>query len=337
MRIGARDLDDEVLIVAEIGNNHEGSVSLAEDLIGLAAEAGADAVKFQTVHPERLVSVVQRERLAQLQRFCLPDDAWQRLSNVATEAGVMFLSTPFSMEAVRLLDPLVPGFKIASGDNDFALLLRAVASTGKPVILSTGLTDLQGVARAKAVIEDVWARVGLAPGIVLLQCVVAYPTPAHDANLLAIRGLARLGATVGYSDHTIGIEAAVLSIGVGARLIEKHFTIDKAYSDFRDHQLSADPADMREMVDRIRTAEQLLGSVEKRLLAIEEPMLPLVRRGAIATASLDAGHILVEDDVAFVRPAGPVSAAEADLLLGRKLVRAVAAGEQFDLTMVQGI
>lgn len=327
MRIGDHDLDDRVFVMAEIGNNHEGSVALAEELIGLAAEAGADAVKLQTIEPELLVSPQETERVAQLTRFRLDDDDWPRLAGVAADAGVAFLSTPFSLPAVAQLDPLVPAFKIASGDNDFVALLEAVARTSKPIVLSTGMSDLAGVERSKAIIDGVWQVAGVDPGLVLVQCTVSYPTAPADANLAALRDLAGVGATLGYSDHTIGVDAAALSVALGARLIEKHFTIDKAYSDFRDHQLSADPPELAELVRRVREAEVLLGPGGKRILDVEAEVAPRVRRGIAAAADLEAGHVLGPDDLTWLRPATGLRPGEEHRLLGHALIRSVRRGD----------
>lgn len=335
MRIGPHDLDERVLVMAEIGNNHEGSVALAEELIGLAAEAGADAVKFQTIDPELLVSPQETERIAQLNRFRLADDVWPRLASVASAAGVLFLSTPFSLPAVARLNPIVEAFKVASGDNDYIALLEEVARAAKPIILSTGMSDLNDVRRAQQVIEGVWDAASVYPGLAILHCTVSYPTISRDAHLGALRDLASLGLTLGYSDHTIGVEAATLSVALGARLIEKHFTIDKAFSDFRDHQLSADPVELAELVRRVRSAEELLGSGPKRVLPVEEAAFAAVRRGAAAAADLPAGHMLRPDDLLWVRPAAGVRPGEEHRVLGRPLLHAVRRGDPLGLDCVE--
>ena len=227
MKIGDFDLARDILVVAEIGNNHEGSYTLAEEMIGLAAQAGAGAVKFQTIVSDKLVSPRQEERIQQLERFRLSYDEFERLSKVAQQENVLFLSTPFDLESARFLEPLVPAFKIASGDNNFFPMIDIIARTGKPIILSTGLMDLTEISKTKDFIEQIWHENDIDQELAILHCVVGYPTTPSDANLLAIRQLQKLGVTVGYSDHTIGIEAAVLSVALGARIVEKHFTIAK--------------------------------------------------------------------------------------------------------------
>jgi N,N'-diacetyllegionaminate synthase len=327
MRIADIDLTRDVMIVAEIGNNHEGSAALAEELIGLAAEAGADAVKFQTIVPERLVAGGDANRLAQLRRLCLGYEDFERLRAVADRHGVMFLSTPFDIPSVSFLDPLVPAFKIASGDNNFYPLLDAVAETAKPVILSTGLLDLEGVRRSRAILRDAWQARGRTGELVLLHCVSMYPTAIEDANLLAISTLAELGEVVGYSDHTLGLEAAVLSVALGARVIEKHFTIDHDYSDFRDHKLSVDPKQLAELVERVRVANTLLGTGDKAPSAAEVEGGVVARRSIVAAVDLPAGHVIEAADLTWLRPGGGLPAGEEKVLIGRRLAAPIRSGE----------
>lgn len=327
MKIGSYDLDQEVLVVAEIGNNHEGDLELAKRMVARAAEAGAGAVKFQVIVPDRLVSASQTERIRQLSRFQLGTAQFEQLAEVARQQNVLFLATPFDLESVRFLAPLVAAFKIASGDNNFFPLLEVVARTEKPVILSTGLLCLAEVRQSKEFIEQVCRERGVAPGLALLHCVVNYPTVPANAHLLAIRSLQTLGVTVGYSDHTLGIEAAVLSVALGARIIEKHFTLDHNQSDFRDHQLSAEPAELAELVRRVKQAQVLLGAGEKCLCPDEEEVLPRVRRSIVAGRDLEAGTVLAWEDLSWVRPGGGLPPGEEQRLLHRKLARSLRKGE----------
>lgn len=333
MKIGHVDLDSEVLIVAEIGNNHEGDLALAEELIALAAEAGAQAVKFQTIRPEELVAGDQQARLAQLRKLSLPAEAHARLAARAKQEGVIFLSTPFYLDGVTLLDPLVPAFKVASGDNNFVPLLRRVAATGKPVLLSTGMADMGAVKVATAELESVWLENGVAPGLVLLHCVSAYPTPASEANLHAIRSLARLGYPVGYSDHTLGIDACLLAVALGARVLEKHFTISKNHSEFRDHKLSADPAELRLLVERVREVTTMLGDGEKRIMPSEQPHA--ARRSIAAAHELPEGHRLSPGDFTWLRPGDGLPPGQEEFLVGRFLRRAVKPGDRITPADVQ--
>jgi N,N'-diacetyllegionaminate synthase len=329
MRIGSVDLDREVLVVAEIGNNHEGDVDLAEELIARAAAAGAQAVKFQTIVPERLVGPDQTARLAQLRRFALSPQDHARLARAAAQAGIMFLSTPFDIGSVAMLDPLVPAFKVASGDNNFVPLLACIAATRKPVLLSTGMTDLAGAQAAADAVRQIWREHKIDPGIVLLHCVSAYPTPVEEANLRAIPALATLGVTVGYSDHTMGVSAAPLAVALGARVIEKHFTIDHDHSDFRDHKLSVDPMELKTLVERIREANALLGDGAKRVMPSEAATATAARRSVAAVRDLPAGHAITWADLTWLRPAGGLRPGEEARLIGHRLRHSVAAGGQF--------
>ncbi len=329
MKIGPVDLDKDVLVVAEIGNNHEGDLMLAEDLIALAAECGAQAVKFQSIRPEELVRPDQHARLAQLRRICIPEEAHIRLAKRAEMAGVMFLSTPFYLDAVDLLDPLVPAFKIASGDNDFVPLLRRVAATGKPVLLSTGMADMDLVRMAVRELEEAWRGCKRASALVLLHCVSAYPTPPVQANLRAILTLASLGYPVGYSDHTLGLDACLLAVALGARVVEKHFTISKTRSEFRDHKLSADPQELRELVDRVRGAAAMLGDGDKRLMPDEQPLS--ARRSIVAARPMQQGDEVSEGDLAWLRPRDGLAPGCESALVGRVLREPVNAGDRLML------
>ncbi len=323
MKIGSRDVDEAVLLVAEIGNNHEGDVGLAEEMIGLAAQSGADAVKLQAIDPRRLVSPVEKDRLQQLERFALSDAEFERLARVAAQAGVEFLLTPFSNEAVRLVARLCTAMKVASGDNDHVLLLREIAATGLPVLLSTGMSDLQGVSNALQTVDAARPAADHDPGIVVLHCVSAYPTPNSEANLTAIRTLASLGRRVGYSDHTLGVEAAVSSVALGARVIEKHFTDRRDRSDFRDHQLSSDPDEYRELVERVRAVEELLGDGKKTVMPSEQIVTATARRSLHTAHPLAAGHVITAPDLIALRPGRGIPASSADEVIGRTTTTAL--------------
>ncbi len=327
MRIGDLDLDERVMVVAEIGNNHEGDFGLAQELIGLAAEAGVDAVKFQTFRTQAYVSARDRERFARLKSFELTESQFEKLAATAAAAGLWFLSTPFDLDSVRCLAGLVDAFKISSGDNTFFPLLQAVARTGKPVILSSGLATLDQLREAQAVIAGARGE-PVARDLAILHCVSSYPVPPAEANLAVIPRLREaLGCTVGYSDHTLGIEAAGVSVALGARIVEKHFTHDRNHSDFRDHRLSADPAELRRLVDRVKLITTLLGRGEKVLQPCERPAITVLRRSIVAGRDLPSGTVLAAGDLSWVRPGGGLAPGQEDLVLGRQLLEPVAAGD----------
>lgn len=331
MKIGDLDLDKDILIVAEIGNNHEGHYSLAEEMVGLAAEAGANAVKFQTIVPEKLVSLSQRERIEQLKRFQLSYEEFEKLSQVSKQENIAFLSTPFDIESAHFLEPLVPAYKIGSGDNDFYPLIDVIAHTGKPIIMSAGLMDLQGVRKTIDFITNIWNKNAIDQNVAIMHCVTSYPTPPEEANLLAIKELQNLNVTVGYSDHTVGIEAAVLSVALGSRIIEKHFTLDKNYSDFHDHQLSADPKEFSQLVERVKNASKLLGRSEKTVQKSERLVMEKVRRSIVAKKDLDENTVLTWDDLSWVRPGSGLAPGNEEIILGKRLRKKVAVGEPITL------
>ncbi|MCX6545110.1 MAG: N-acetylneuraminate synthase family protein [Acidobacteria bacterium] len=240
-------------VVAEIGLNHNGDVSIAEQLVDQAVKCGADAVKFQTYLTEKRVPVTHP--LQGLLKGCeLNFDAHQRLKALADRLGVVFFSTPFDIESVALLQALdVPVFKVASFDINHQELLRCIAATKKPVFLSRGASNEQELSRAIGTLTAEGSP------IALLHCVSAYPTALNDANLLAIHSLAlKYEFPVGYSDHTLGVRAATWAVAAGARLIEKHFTLDRNMEG-PDHAMSADPIEFKALVQSIRQVEQALG------------------------------------------------------------------------------
>ena len=336
MIIGDFDTTEKVVVVAEIGNNHEGDFQVAQDLVRAAASCGVDAVKFQMFRTEYYVSRSDEKRFAQLKAFELSEAQFADLSQLAHGLGLLCISTPFDLGSADFLETRIDAYKVASGDNDFYPLLDQIARTGKPLILSTGLSDLSQADRSVSFVRRRWAESGIKGQLAVLHCVSSYPAPAEQASLLSIRALKeRLGVIVGYSDHTVGLDAALLAVGVGARIIEKHFTLSKDFSPFRDHRLSADPPEMEEMVRRIRLAESMLGEPAKRLQPCEESAAQALRRSIVAGRDLPRGHRLEWSDLTWVRPAGGLPPGEEDRLVGKITKRGVAFGERLGVADVE--
>ncbi|NDV27164.1 N-acetylneuraminate synthase family protein [Desulfovibrio sp. JC010] len=328
MKIKNKDISNKIFIIAEIGNNHEGDTDIARRLIDEAVDAGVDAVKFQTFVPDEYVSADQVDRKAMLKKFQLSYAEFSELADYATQKGVIFMSTPFDEGSANALNKFVPAFKIASCDVTFYSLLETVAKTGKPIVMSTGAASEAEVLASCKYIESCWEKEGIKnPGLALLHCVSSYPTPEDEANLKAIQTLAETGYISGYSDHTLGIDAAVLSVGLGARIIEKHFTVDKNYSDFRDHQLSADPEELKLMVRKIRSAEALLGSGEIDVADCEFANRDLIRRSAAARGDIAAGEEITADILRWVRPGTGITPAQVENILGKKAAKDLKDGE----------
>lgn len=328
MQLFGRDLDREIAIVAEIGVNHEGDVESASRLLRLAAEAGADAVKFQTFTPDRYASASDPARLKRVTGFCLDRDAHLRLAREAAALGVAMFSTAVSDDVVPFLAEHFPAVKIASGDLDFEPVIRAATRTGKPMILSTGLGTLEEVLRAVEWVRDEVGSAALRDRLVLMQCVSAYPAPIEEASVGAMRALAeRTGLRIGYSNHVIGPEACYAAAALGACMLEVHFTDKKTGREFRDHALSFEPADLTALIAVVARIRASLGDGVKQRMPSELGNLKAVRKGVVAARALAAGTVLTRDDLMFARPQTEFAASEIDTLVGRKLDVALARGE----------
>lgn len=330
MKFGTFETRHRTMIIAEVGNNHEGSFAAAEELVGRAAESGVDAVKFQTFKTEQFVSPLQPERVARMKKFELSYEQFGKLAVQARKANIGFVSTPLDLESARFLGGIVDVMKIASGDNDFPEIIREAASSGKPLIISTGLAEPSDIAYAKAYARRVWQERKHHGALALLHCVSSYPVDASEANLGAIREMQALygdsDTLVGYSDHVLGIRASVLAVAVGARIIEKHFTLDRNYSDFRDHQLSADPAMLKQMVQEIREVEQLVGAGVKVPQPAELAARESIRRSIAAARDLAPGEVVTLDALVWLRPGTGIRPGHESQVLGRKTKRTVKAG-----------
>jgi N,N'-diacetyllegionaminate synthase len=329
MRIGGLDTADRVIIVAEIGNNHEGNYDVAEKLVREAAACGADAVKFQVFRAEHLAGTGNPARLAQLKSYELTVREFQQLSDLAHAVGLLFIATAFDPATARGIRDFTDAYKVASGDNNFYPLLGEVARSGKPLMISTGSSDRARIALAVSHVESAWKEKGVPGELALLHCVSCYPVPPAEANLLAIPFIAgEFGYTVGYSDHTLGIQAPVMAVTLGARILEKHFTLSRSYSSFRDHQLSADPPELQELVRQVRQATLMLGGKGKALLPCEAESAAAIRRSIVAASDLPAGHSLLPSDLAWTRPAGGLDPGEEHRLTGKRLRHPVRFGDR---------
>lgn len=317
-------------IIAEAGVNHNGDLDRAHELVDVAADCGADAVKFQTFDPAALVSFeaeaapYQRAQGASSQRamleaLVLPAAAWSDLATHAAERGLAFTSTAFDLTSLDLLVDLgVEVLKVPSGELDNLGYIERVASKGLPVIISTGLGTMQEVAAAYAAAEA-------APGVALLHCVTAYPAPVASSNLRAIPAMAeRFGVPVGWSDHTEGYVTAVAAVALGATILEKHITTDCGLPG-PDHAASSDPEAFAAYVAAVRAVESGLGDGYKRPTEAELVNRTHARRSYHAARSLRPGDVVDEDDIRLLRPATglPPSAT----VLGRTVRRTVDAGQ----------
>lgn len=321
MKLFNKNLSENLIVVAEIGVNHEGCLQTAKDMIKLVADSGADAVKFQSYTPERFVAANNPERLARVKGFALTKEMHLELYQVATSCGLKFMSTPVTEDWIETLNPLCEVFKIASGDLTFKPVLQKAAQTGKPILLSTGASTVEEIDQA---VEWVQAEVGaknLKDRLALMHCVSAYPTPIEEANLLSIPFLKdRYNLHIGYSNHVIGIEACLGAVALGAELIEVHFTDQKDGREFRDHALSFDENDLKSFITMAHKIKKALGAFGKTLQRCEQQSpIALLRKGIVAAHNLKAGDILQEKDLMFARPATEFKAIECETLIGQQL------------------
>ncbi|MCW5893674.1 MAG: N-acetylneuraminate synthase family protein [bacterium] len=339
IQLGDRELGDgaPALVIAEIGSNHDGSLERALALVDAAADAGADAVKFQSFRAAGLLARrwplpgggwQTAEAYPVLERLELPTEWHPRLRDRARDRGVLFLSTPFDEQRAGLLAALgVPAFKVASGDLTHLPLLRALGTYGRPVLLSTGLADADEIGTAVAAIATGAGAPERVPPVVLLHCVALYPLRPADANLRAMAALrARFGCAVGWSDHSPGHTLALGAVALGACVVEKHFTDDRTRRG-PDHGFAMEPADFRAMVDAVRELETGLGDGRKQPRPDEEPERQWARRSVYAARSLPAGTVLEAADLKVVRPAIGLPPGAFDTLVGRTLRRTLAVDE----------
>ncbi len=328
---GRRIGDGEpVYVIAEIGVNHDGSPERASALVAAAAAAGADAIKFQTFDPEALATATaplaayQREgtdaasQRQMLERLQLSDEELRELAALCRRLGPHFLSTPFDEASVVRLEALeVPAFKVGSGELTNLPFLRHLASRGLPLLLSTGMSDLDEVRAAVAAIAGAGA-----PPIALLHCVSSYPAPPEQANLRAMDALAGEfpAAVIGYSDHCLALEVSIAAVARGAKVIERHITLDRTLPG-PDHAISLEPEDLAQLVRSIRVVESALGDGRKRVQEAEANTRATARRSLVAARDLDQGRILAAGDLTSKRPAGGLPPSALDTVLGRTLAR----------------
>jgi len=330
MIIQTIDISTQVMLIAEIGNNHEGNFNLAQDMIKMAADSGADAVKFQTFCASRYVTTQDKKRFEQLKKYELSYNQFELLAHTAEKNGLIFLSTPFDIESADALEPFVPAYKISSGDNTFWPFINHIAQKGKPVILSTGLTTMSELEKAVSIISNNSPVKNIKDALVLLHCISAYPADSKDLNLLSIQYLKdHFDVFTGYSDHAMGIDSCLAAVGLGARVIEKHFTYKKDGQTFKDHLLSANPEEFKEMASKTRAIEKMIGTYQKQPIEAESPLFIAARRSIAARQDIPKGTRLDRSHIVWVRPGNGFKPGEEDLVIGRTLNKDIQAGTVF--------
>lgn len=315
----------KVFIIAEAGVNHNGNISTAKKLIDAACDAGADAVKFQTFKAENLVCKTAEKAEYQLEttdstetqydmlkKLELTRQMHEELMQYCNEKNIMFLSTPFDRESIRLLSDLgIKIFKIPSGEITNLPYLREIAKQQKKIILSTGMSNMDEVKAAVAVLRENGAK-----DITLLHCNTQYPTPMTDVNLLAmVKMRDELGLPVGYSDHTQGIEIPIAAAALGATVIEKHFTLDRNMEG-PDHKASLEPKELKQMVEGIRNVESALGNGIKQMSESEKSNIDIVRKSIVAAVKIEKGEKFTETNLTTKRPGTGINPMRWDEIIG---------------------
>lgn len=328
-----------VYIIAEAGVNHNGSFETACKLVDAAKTAGADCIKFQTFQAKNLVSYnaekaeyqkdTTREgsQVDMLKNLELTYDEFIKLKAYCDKAGICFLSTPFDLDSIDFLNGIdMPFWKIPSGEvTDYPYLL-ALARTGKPVVMSTGMCEIGEIEEAIKVLYENGAK-----EIKLLHCNTEYPTPFEDVNLRAIQTMRdEFGLEVGYSDHTRGIEVAIAAVAMGATVIEKHFTLDRAMEG-PDHKASLEPDELAAMVLSIRHIEEAMGTGNKIPSPSEKKNINVVRKSIVAKFHIKAGDKLTEETITVKRPGTGINPMRWKDVLGTKAIRDFEKDERIEL------
>jgi len=305
-------------IIAEAGVNHNGSIELAKKLIDVASKAGADAVKFQTFKAEKLVSKnaqkasYQKEttdaketQFEMIKKLELDLATHQKLIDYSKVKKIMFLSTPFDLESVDMLNDLgLSIFKIPSGEITNLPYLRKIGALNKKVVLSTGMATMDEIEDALSILINAGT---LKKNITVLHANTMYPTPMEDVNLKAMLSIKeKFNVRVGYSDHTLGIEVDIAAVAMGAKVIEKHFTLDKSM-DGPDHKASLEPAELIAMVRSIRNIELAFGDGIKKPSKSETPNIKVARKSIVAQKKIKKGEIFSEENLAIKRPGNGIS------------------------------
>lgn len=322
-----------VLIIAEAGVNHNGSLDIAKQLIDKAVEAGVDIIKFQTFKSEKLVSKAAKQaeyqqrnigkkdegQLAMLKKLELSPSDHEELMAYCRRKGIRFFSTAFDMDSIDYLHSLNLGlWKIPSGEITNYPYLRKIAQYHEPVILSTGMCELSDIEATVKVLVEFGVK---KEQITILHCNTEYPTPYSDVNLKAMLEIQdRFGVQVGYSDHTQGIEVPIAAVALGATVIEKHFTLDKNMEG-PDHKASLEPDELKAMVRAIRNIEQALGSEHKTISESERKNIEIARKSIVAACPIRKGEIFTEENLTVKRPGNGISPMQWLDVIGKTAVK----------------
>ena len=314
---------NDVYIIAEIGGNHEGDFDYALELTKLAAESGADAVKYQIYTGDSLVNAkYDPERNMHFKKFELTNGQYIELAELCKRLGVTFMASVWNENAIKVIDQYSEIYKVGSGDLTAYSLIDKIIATGKPIILSTGLCNFSEVEDAVEFIQSIDSSYVTDGKLALLQCSSMYPIPDEDANLNVIKTyMKRFNLPVGYSDHTVGTYAVEVAAIMGAQILEVHFTDTRDGKEFRDHQVSLTKTEISTLIERIKKVRNLQGSTDKVPTPSEVASghVKSFRRSLYVKHDLRKGHLIREEDLVALRPVVGLGAQHYTKILGHKL------------------
>lgn len=331
---------NRTIIIAEAGVNHNGDIRLAREMVKAAKQAGADYVKFQTAKPELVISTFapkaeyqknttgqEESQLEMCKAIHLPLSDYAPLKALCEEEGIGFMSTPFDLESVALLAELGQDYmKVPSGEITNLPYLRAVAKSGQKVILSTGMSTMDEVDEALKILTGTHPKYKCETDltlddIIVLHCTTEYPCPYPDVNLRAMQSMGeKFGVKTGYSDHTKGLEVSLAAVAMGAKVIEKHFTLSRRLPG-PDHKASLEPDELADLVRKIRNVEDALGDGVKRPSPSEMPNMVVARKSIVAARAIKKGELFTEENLCVKRPGNGISPLKWDEMLGKVATR----------------
>jgi len=313
-------------IIAEAGVNHNGDIELAKKLVNIAKEAGVDAVKFQTFHAKDVVSLnskkagyqhraKEKTQYEMLKNLELSFDDFRELKRYCDNSNIEFISTPYDIKSVEFLNEIgVKRFKVASADLINKPLIEVIAKTKKQIILSTGMATLGEIERTTSLVYNLGNK-----NVILLHCTTSYPTPYEQVNMNILSTLKNsFGLPIGYSDHTLGIEIPIMAVTMGAKVIEKHFTLDRTIEG-PDHFASLEPSELKKMVKTIRNIEKAFGSERKEITDNEKKNIFYMRRSIHASKNIKSGEVIRDNNIKITRPFNGIESWYVNIIIDKKI------------------
>ena len=318
---------DKTFIVAEAGNNHEGHFQNAIKLINAASKAGADAIKFQTFKSHLFLDK-KHSKYEMYKSFELTEQEFEKLSDYSKSKKIEFFSTPLDIPSAIFLNRIQKKFKISSGDINFYPLISKVASFKKKLIISTGASQLSEIKDAVKVIKKKWKNTFSEKNLSILHCISEYPAELNNINLNTINFLKKIfpNQTIGFSDHTDGLDASIYARCAGAEIIEKHFTLDNNFSKFRDHKLSLNPKNLGLFVKKIRYLDKVFGEKKKIILSNEKKNLRFLRRKIYIISNLKKSKKIKAKDILYIRSNTGVYSSVESKIIGKKTKASIKKG-----------